>query len=125
VADWPWRRRALSRYGNRYAQLVLGVPVRDLTGGYKAWRTAVLEALDVQHLASDGYAFQIETTFAVLRRGGRVVEVPITFRDRLRGESKMHSDIAREAVVAVWRMRRRAMTTPAESLVESSLTTGR
>jgi alpha-1,6-mannosyltransferase len=125
VADWPWRRRALSRYGNRYAQLVLGVPVRDLTGGYKAWRIAVLEALDVQHLASDGYAFQIETTFAVLRRGGRVVEVPITFRDRLRGESKMHPDIAREAVVAVWRMRRRAMTTPAESLVESSLTTGR
>jgi len=105
VEDWPWRRRALSRYGNRYAQAVLRVPVRDLTGGFKAWRIGLLATLGVDGLAAQGYAFQIETTYKALRLGARVTEVPIVFRDRQYGVSKMHAGIAREAVVAVWAIR--------------------
>lgn len=105
VQDWPWHRRTLSRWGNRYAQMVLGLGEHDLTGGFKAWRVSLLQRLDVTTLRAEGYAFQIETTYKALRLGARVVEVPITFRDRTHGESKMHPGIAREAVTAVWRLR--------------------
>ena len=105
VEDWPWRRRALSRWGNSYARAVLRVRQRDLTCGYKAWRTPLLRRLDVGSLRADGYAFQIETTYQATRLGARVVEIPITFRDRQRGVSKMHPGIALEAVTAVWGLR--------------------
>jgi dolichol-phosphate mannosyltransferase len=107
VADWPWHRRALSAYGNLYARTVLGVGVRDLTGGFKAWRTSLLGRLDLDGATSEGYAFQIETTSRALQLGAVVVEVPIVFRDRRLGESKMAPAIAVEAVTAVWRIRRR------------------
>ena len=105
IEDWPWRRRALSSWGNVYARTVLGVPVRDLTGGFKAWRTATLAGLDLPTVRAEGYAFQVETTLRAISRGARVVEVPIVFRDRQLGTSKMRGAIAVEAVGAVWRIR--------------------
>ena len=107
VADWPWHRRALSSCGNLYARTVLGVGVQDLTGGFKAWRTSLLAELDLDVATSEGYAFQIETTFRAVQLGAVVVEVPIVFRDRQLGESKMAPAIAVEAVTAVWQIRRR------------------
>lgn len=106
VANWPWSRRTVSWIGNLYARTVLRVGVRDLTGGFKAWRTDLLTRLDVDSFEANGYGYQIETTYRALQAGARLVEVPITFRDRERGESKMNTGIAVEAVSAVWRIRR-------------------
>ncbi len=106
VANWPWSRRTVSWVGNLYARTVLQAPVRDLTGGFKAWRAELLTRLDVDSFEANGYGYQIETTYRALRAGARVVEVPITFRDRELGESKMTSGIAVEAASAVWRIRR-------------------
>ena len=108
VADWGPARRLVSRAGCLYAQLVLGLPVRDLTGGFKCFRRTVLEAIDLPTVRSRGYAFQVELTHRALLAGFRVVEVPITFRDRERGRSKMSWAIAGEAVVLLPRLRRRA-----------------
>lgn len=105
VANWPWSRRTVSWVGNLYARTVLRTPLRDLTGGFKAWRTDLLTRLDIDSFAANGYGYQIETTYRALQAGARVVEVPITFRDRERGESKMNAGIAVEAVSAVWRIR--------------------
>ena len=107
VADWPWHRRALSSFGNLYARTVLGLPLQDLTGGFKAWRTSLLGEVDLDEATSEGYAFQIETTSRAVQLGAVVVEVPIVFRDRQLGESKMAPAIAVEAVTAVWQIRRR------------------
>jgi dolichol-phosphate mannosyltransferase len=107
VEDWPKRRLALSWFGNLYARTVLSAGVRDLTGGFKAWRVDLLKSLDLGLTTVEGYSFQIETTFRALQLGARVVEVPIVFRDRQLGESKMDAAIAGEAVSAVWRIRRR------------------
>jgi dolichol-phosphate mannosyltransferase len=98
VADWGVFRRALSRGGSLYAQLLLGLPVRDLTGGFKCFRREVLEGLDLAGIAADGYGFQIELTYRAVRAGFRVAEVPIIFRDRRVGQSKMSARIALEAV---------------------------
>ncbi len=106
VADWPWSRRTVSWGGNLYARTVLRTHVRDLTGGFKAWRTDLLSRLDVDSFQANGYGYQIETTYRALKAGARVVEVPIVFRDRQRGESKMNTGIAVEGVAAVWRIRR-------------------
>lgn len=106
VEDWPRRRRLLSRAGNVYARAVLGVRPRDLTGGFKAWRIDLLKSLDLDAVLAEGYAFQIETTVRALDLGADVVEVPIVFRDRQQGVSKMRAGIAAEAVTAVWRIRR-------------------
>jgi dolichol-phosphate mannosyltransferase len=106
VANWPWSRRTVSWVGNLYARTVLHAPVRDLTGGFKAWRCDLLTRLDVDSFEANGYGYQIETTYRALQAGARVVEVPITFRDRELGESKMNTGIAVEAVSAVWRIRR-------------------
>lgn len=110
VADWGAVRRAISRGGSAYARLLLGSPVRDLTGGYKVYRREVLEAIDVGTLDSVGYAFQVETTYRAARRGFRVVELPIVFRDRRVGESKMSKRIILEAAwrVPIMRFRERA-----------------
>jgi dolichol-phosphate mannosyltransferase len=107
VADWGVLRRIVSRGGSLYARLVLGLPVRDLTGGFKCFRAEVLEAIDLPTVRAHGYAFQVELTNRAVRRGFRVVEVPITFRDRLRGKSKMSARIALEAMFLVPRLRRR------------------
>jgi dolichol-phosphate mannosyltransferase len=101
VSDWGPLRRAVSRGGSAYARLMLGVGVRDLTGGFKCFRREVLEAIDLDRIASRGYAFQVEMTYRALRRGFRVVEVPIVFRERRVGRSKMDLSIVAEAV---WRI---------------------
>ncbi len=106
VEDWSLLRRLVSRGGSLYAALMLGLRIRDLTGGFKCFRREVLEAIDLSTVRSKGYAFQVELTYRAVRRGFRVVEVPIVFRDRVRGRSKMSWRIAAEAVVLVPRLRR-------------------
>jgi dolichol-phosphate mannosyltransferase len=98
VENWGLGRRFISRGGSLYAQLLLGVPVRDLTGGFKCYRRRVLERIDLDAIDSRGYAFQIETTYRALRAGFRVVEVPISFADREVGGSKMSRSIVFEAI---------------------------
>ena len=98
IVDWGPLRRAVSRLGCEYARRVLGVGVRDLTGGFKAFRASALEAIDYGSVRSQGYAFQVELTYRALRRGLRVEEVPIVFRERRHGASKMSATIAAEAV---------------------------
>jgi len=98
VTDWGAGRRLVSRGGCLYAQLVLRVPVRDLTGGFKCFSREVLEAIDLPSARARGYAFQVELTWRALRAGFRVAEVPITFRERRAGQSKMSWRIALEAV---------------------------
>jgi len=107
VADWGPGRRAISRWGSVYARTALGLGIRDLTGGFKVFRRRALEAIDLGSLASLGYAFQVETTFRTVRAGFRVVEVPITFRDRRVGESKMTGSVMLEAAWRVPAMRLR------------------
>ena len=97
VTDWGPLRRLVSRGGSLYARLVLGVPVRDLTGGFKCFRREVLERLPLPQVGTDGYGFQIEMTYRALKAGFRVKEVPILFRDRRVGSSKMSTRIAVEA----------------------------
>jgi dolichol-phosphate mannosyltransferase len=101
VSDWGPLRRAVSRGGSAYARLVLGVGVRDLTGGFKCFRREVLEAIDLDQISTRGYAFQVEVTYRAIRLGFRVVEVPIVFRERRVGSSKMDLKIVAEAV---WRL---------------------
>jgi dolichol-phosphate mannosyltransferase len=96
--NWGLLRRFISRGGSLYAQLLLGIPVRDLTGGFKCYRRAVLETIDLDAIDSKGYAFQIETTYRAIKAGFRVVEVPIVFTDREVGGSKMSKAIVLEAV---------------------------
>jgi dolichol-phosphate mannosyltransferase len=98
VTDWGLVRRAVSRGGSWYARIVLGVKVHDLTGGFKCFRRSVLEALDLETVHADGYGFQIELTYRTIKAGFRVVEIPIVFRDRRVGQSKMTARIALEAV---------------------------
>jgi dolichol-phosphate mannosyltransferase len=105
VADWGLLRRVVSRGGSWYARRVLGLGVRDLTGGFKCFRREVLEAIDLPTVRSRGYAFQVELTYRAVQQGFRVREVPITFRDRLHGHSKMSARIAVEAMWLVPRLR--------------------
>ena len=101
-------RRLLSRGGSFYARTILGVSIRDLTGGFKCFRREVLERIDLPSVRTAGYAFQIELTYRALRRGFRVVEVPILFTDRRVGQSKMTRAIVLEALWKVWSLRRTA-----------------
>ena len=105
VADWGPVRRLISKGGSAYARLLLGLEIRDLTGGFKVFRRPVLERIDLEALASHGYAFQVETTYRAVRAGFRVVEVPIVFSDRRVGESKMTGSIVLEAALRVPAMR--------------------
>jgi dolichol-phosphate mannosyltransferase len=109
VGNWGLVRRAVSSGGSLYARILLGVAVRDLTGGFKCYRRAVLEAIDLDAISSKGYAFQIETTYRALRAGFRVVEVPIRFVDREEGGSKMTRRIVLEAIWKVPALRLKAM----------------
>jgi dolichol-phosphate mannosyltransferase len=109
IPDWGLVRRAVSAAGNIYARLVLQSPIRDLTGGFKCFRRAVLETIDLDAISSRGYAFQIETTYRAARAGFRVVEVPIAFVDRRAGGSKMSRAIVLEAGWKVPLLRLRAL----------------
>jgi dolichol-phosphate mannosyltransferase len=112
IEDWPRLRRALSRAGSTYARLLLGVNVRDLTGGFKCIRREVLEKVEPSSLRSQGYVFNIELTYRALLAGFEVTEVPITFRDRRYGKSKISLPIAFEALLLVPRLRRSAREVP-------------
>lgn len=105
---WGLARQAISRGGGLYSRLVLGIQVRDLTSGFKCFRRRTLQTLDLDGLRAEGFAFQIEVTYRVSRAGLTIVEVPILFRDRVRGESKMSGGIFLEALAAVWRIRLRS-----------------
>jgi dolichol-phosphate mannosyltransferase len=103
--NWPRRRRWVSRWGNRYAAGVLGLAVNDATAGYRAYRSGALERMSFDSVAAEGYGFQIEMTYRLVRVSGRIVEFPITFRDRTEGESKFSGSIMREAFGLVLRLR--------------------
>lgn len=105
VVNWPLSRLLLSYGANLYSRLITGVPVRDLTGGFKCFRRRVLEAINFADIHSDGYAFQIEINVKSWRAGFRICEIPIVFVDRHAGSSKMSKKIIREAVWMVWRLR--------------------
>ncbi len=105
VVNWPIKRLLLSYYANVYARIVTGLPVWDATGGYKCFRRQVLEAIPLDHIESEGYAFQIEMNFRAWRRGFRLGEIPIVFVDRTLGQSKMSKRVIREAFFKVWKLR--------------------
>jgi dolichol-phosphate mannosyltransferase len=107
--NWGLARRAVSRFGSLYARALLGVGVRDLTGGFKCFRRSVLEGIGLERISTKGYAFQIETTYRALQAGSRVVEVPIVFSEREAGTSKMSRGIVLEAVAKVPALRLRAL----------------
>jgi len=98
-AEWPWHRRALSRWGNRYACWVLNIPIRDATGAFRAYRTDVLKAIDVQATRARGYGFQIETSYRISKRTDAIEEVPISFNDRVAGHSKLSLLVAVEELL--------------------------
>ena len=104
IDRWPWSRRWLSRWGNRYAAGVLGLAVNDATAGYRAYRCETLQRMGFDRVTADGYGFQIEMTHRMVRAGGKIVEFPIAFRDRGAGESKLDRGIVREAVWLVVRL---------------------
>jgi len=101
IPDWPWHRRAISRAGNLYARRLLGLAARDATSGYRAYHRRALERINLTAVRADGYGFQIEMAYKVARAGGILAEVPIEFRDRTLGRSKMSSRIVVEALVLV------------------------
>ena len=105
TVNWGLGRRILSKGGSLYARTILGIPVRDLTGGFKCFRREVLESIDLPSVRSTGYAFQIELTYRALKRGFTVREVPIVFADRRVGKSKMNRRIVAEALWMVWNIR--------------------
>jgi dolichol-phosphate mannosyltransferase len=103
VAGWPTHRRLLSQWGNRYIGLMLHMPVRDATAGYRAYRAAIIEKIGLDRVRADGYGFQIEMAYEVNKAGGVIVELPITFRERTQGTSKMAPNIVGEAMLLVTR----------------------
>ncbi len=105
VVNWDWKRLLLSYFANLYTRLVTGLPVKDATGGFKCFRRTALETLDLSGMKSDGYCFQIETTFKIWKKGLRVKEIPIVFTDRVRGVSKMSGGIISEAFFLVLKLR--------------------
>jgi dolichol-phosphate mannosyltransferase len=109
TAGWPLHRRLISRAGTIFARIVLLLPYRDLTGGFKAWRAELLEAIRLRDANASGYGFQIETTWWAHRRRARIVQVPILFRERVAGRSKMSGAIVREALMLVLRLRAEAI----------------
>ncbi len=111
IPNWKWHRKLLSKGGNRYAGLVLGLQVRDSTAGYRAYAAEALSKIDLGSIKADGYGFQIEMAYEVGRNGGRIVEIPISFTDRIRGESKMSGRIVVEALLLVtwWGLRDRVV----------------
>jgi dolichol-phosphate mannosyltransferase len=115
VEDWPASRRLISRSGSLFARIVLGLRQHDLTGGFKAWRASMLGGIPFEGINAGGYVFQIEMTYRASQAGARIREVPITFRDRLLGKSKMSRRIIAEALVVVVRLRLSSFDRKAES----------
>src|SRR3954447_3576690 len=109
IPHWPWHRRFLSRYGNLYTRLALGLKARDLTSGFRAWKTTTLQHIDYKTTHATGYLFQMEMAYRVVQRGDSIAEVPITFRDRVRGTSKMSGAVIFEELTRVtwWGVRDR------------------
>jgi dolichol-phosphate mannosyltransferase len=105
TVGWPWYRKLISRGGTLFARTVLLLPYRDMTGGFKAWRRELLDEIRLRETSGSGYGFQIETTWWAHRRGARIVQVPIVFRERVAGASKMTGGIVREALLLVVRLR--------------------
>jgi dolichol-phosphate mannosyltransferase len=103
--NWPLWRRSLSAFGNWYARLILGLPIRDVTGGFRVWRRETLLGMPLERVRSNGYAFQVEMAYLAARLGYRFKEVPFYFADRRWGHSKMSARIQREAALRVWQMR--------------------
>jgi dolichol-phosphate mannosyltransferase len=110
VVNWPMSRLLLSYAANIYARVITGLAIWDLTGGFKCWRRRVLEAIDLDAVRSNGYAFQIEMSVRAWRKGFTIHEIPIVFTDRTEGQSKMSGAIVREAVWMVWRLRLWSLT---------------
>lgn len=109
IPDWPWHRRGISRIGNLYARTLLGISPRDSTSGFRAYHRRALEKIDLSTVRADGYGFQVEMAYLVEKGGGKVAEIPIEFRDRTLGHSKMSSRIVVEALILVtwWGLRDR------------------
>ena len=105
VVNWPLKRLVLSYGANVYSRVITGIPIKDLTGGFKCFRRLVLESVDLSRVRSDGYGFQIEMNYKAWRKGFRIREIPILFVDRRAGESKMNQRIVWEAAWMVWRLR--------------------
>ncbi len=110
VINWPMSRLLLSIGANQYARIVTGLPLADSTGGFKCFRRQVLEAIPLDRVKSNGYAFQIEMSFLAWKKGFRIREIPIVFTDRVEGQSKMSKRIVREAIWMVWWLRLRSLT---------------
>lgn len=104
--NWPYWRKALSAFGNFYARTILRIPIRDLTGGFKLWKSSTLRHLPLDRIRSNGYAFQVEMTYLAYRMGCKILEIPFYFPDREKGESKMSFAIQREAAVRTWQILR-------------------
>ncbi len=111
IPHWPWRRRALSKWGNRYTSFVLGLPINDATSGFRAYRATMLKKVDYDETRAKGYGFQMELAYRVKRAGGKIVEVPITFTDRVKGHSKLTLTVAAEELMLVtwWGVRDRVL----------------
>ena len=105
IVGWPIHRKMISKFGSLYARTVLGVDVRDLTGGFKCFHRRVLQAIGLETVRTIGYGFQIELTFRALQQGFKIVEIPIQFTDRIAGKSKMSANIFSEAAAMVWKLR--------------------
>jgi dolichol-phosphate mannosyltransferase len=105
TVNWPWYRKLISKGGSLYARTILGAPLDDFTGGFKAWRAEALRQIDLTNIISNGYSFSVEMNYRAFLKGFRIVQIPITFVDRRVGETKMSKKIFFEAVLAVWKFR--------------------
>jgi len=105
VINWPLSRLLLSWFANLYTRVITGLPVKDSTSGFKCFRRKVLESIDLDLINSDGYSFQIEMHFKTWKKGFKIIEIPIIFKDRYHGESKMNTGVIREAIFMVWKLR--------------------
>jgi dolichol-phosphate mannosyltransferase len=108
ASEWSWRRKALSGFANTYVRALLHLGIRDVTAGFKIWRTSALETIDVASIRSNGYSFQVEMNYRAVRAGLKIVELPIHFADRREGESKMSVRVQLESALMPFQLRRRA-----------------
>ncbi|MBS2966715.1 polyprenol monophosphomannose synthase [Actinocrinis puniceicyclus] len=104
AAEWPWHRKALSAWANFYVNAILRLHVKDATAGFKAWRAETLRAIDLPSIHSNGYSFQVEMNYRAVRRGLRIVEVPIRFEERVKGASKMSFAVQLESALTPWKL---------------------
>jgi dolichol-phosphate mannosyltransferase len=102
--DWPWYRKALSGFGNFYARTLLGVKIRDITGGYRMWNRSALQRIPLERIRSNGYMFQVEMAYLASKLGFSVIEIPIYFAERKFGKSKINFSIQVEAAISVWKL---------------------